>query len=176
MPQRASTTWIGVVRREGSARPRPAPSGRRARLQATTVSPPRLLLEDAVEVTERNAVGGGDHRGHQVRIVQVLPDERPDASRQRVRTGLRRQGGLGLQRVGEPGRQQIEYDRAQPWRVGRLLEVGLPLQDGEEVRRQSAQPFPPGERPPSDSRTWCGGSGSSALGESTPTPLMTPAA
>ncbi|WP_256967213.1 hypothetical protein, partial [Streptomyces caniscabiei] len=66
-------------------------------LQALGADPGRdrlaggVLLEQPVQIAQRDVVRGGYHRRRQLRVVQVLPDERPDPGRQRPLPRLRRQ-------------------------------------------------------------------------------------
>ncbi|GAA3387094.1 hypothetical protein GCM10017752_01680 [Streptomyces roseoviridis] len=76
--------------------------------------------EDAVQMAEGDVVGGGDRGRGELGIRQGVQDEGPDAAGQEVAPGFRRQGGLGVQDVGEEGGDQVERDRAQAGRVGRL--------------------------------------------------------
>jgi hypothetical protein len=70
-------------------------------------------LEQAVQVTDRDVMSGGDSARGQVRFVQVLLDERPDAQGQGPTVSLWCESIFGVERMSEQSRQQIDQDRPQ---------------------------------------------------------------
>ncbi len=77
-----------------------------------------LGLEQAVQVADRYVVRGGVRGRCQIRVVQVLSDERANTQGQGAPVGFRGQMVQGVEFMGEDRGDEVEQDALQPGGIG----------------------------------------------------------
>ncbi len=105
-----------------------------------------FVLEEAVQVADGDVVRSRDGGWGEMRVVQVLSNERLDAQDEGPTVRLRREAPARFEHVGDKSGDQIRQDRAQPGPVGRLERGRVCGQLGEKLH----------ELPPSPGRRCCG--------------------
>jgi hypothetical protein len=86
----------------------------------------------------------GDGRQIEPRVIQLVFEERLDAQQQDAPPGLRADGGLARQLLGERRCEHVQDRVRQRDAAGQVPRIQPPAQPSQERRHQRPQPLPPG--------------------------------